>query len=114
MPSTKLAVNVSTSAMAYATFVSLREDALPLLGLVVSVPIVGDGTLPVARVLAKLESSANPTAGGLYWYTLMTFFCNCSQSKTKKKATMSSELSLWKIQIRVKYDDRGVPRKCRQ
>lgn len=66
MPSTKLAVNVSTSAMAYATFVSLLEDALPLLGLVVSVPIVGDGTLPVARVLAKLESSANPTAGGLY------------------------------------------------
>lgn len=44
-----------------------RDDASPLLGLIVSEPIVGDGTEPVANVLATLESSANPTAGGLYW-----------------------------------------------
>ena len=43
-----------------------REVALPLLVLIVWAPIVGDGTVPVARVLAKLESSANPTAGGEY------------------------------------------------
>lgn len=54
---------------------SADDGALPLLGLMVSEPIVGDGTDSVASVLAVLESCANPTAGGLYWYTLMTFFC---------------------------------------
>jgi hypothetical protein len=69
-PNTRLAVRASTSVKIRTSPVSLlrnnREDALPLLGLSVSEPIVGDGTVPVAKVLARLESSANPTAGGLY------------------------------------------------